>query len=298
MYWAIGIGGVCAGIFAIFLVFICIYRDYFRDYFEDSGELSPLIKVPPVESCIKDDEPLKGKCNEPKVIAVLGATGGTGREFVKQALARGHMVKALVRNPQKLDDIIDKNLEVINMDIWYVPELTKQLTGVDAVVSALGFSGGFGSPHLPWQYPMTIFSDIIKVLLPAMNANGIKRLVLVHSVYCKTQTRHEGYSFYKWFLPLMYFIGLKNMAVAEDILREHPDAKNIEWTALCPGWLMDGPVSDRKIFAEEETDRFPLEDFSEVKRIIDRADVARYMIMCVEKGLHKKMPVAIALKYE
>ncbi len=289
---------ICIGLLAIFLAFVFIYRDYFKDYFEDSGELSPLIKVPPIENCIKDDEPLKGKCGKPKVIAVLGATGGTGREFVKQALARGHHIKALVRNPKKINDIKDKNLEVIETDIWYVPDLTKHLAGVDAVVSVLGFGGGFGSPHLPFQYPMTIFSDIVKVLLPAMNANGVKRLTVIHSVYCKAKSRHEGYSFYKWFLPVMNFMGLRNMAMAEEILREHPDAKEIEWTALCPGWLMDGPVTDRKIFAKEGADRFPLEDYTKMRRIIDRADVARYMLKCVEKDLHKKNSVAIALKYQ
>ncbi len=289
---------ICVGIFAIFLAFIFIYRDYFKDYFEDSGELSPLIKVPPIENCIKDDEPLKGKCAKPKVIAVLGATGNTGRDFVKQALARGHVIKALVRSPKKLDDIKDNNLEVVKIDIWYVPDLIQHLAGVDTVVSALGFGGGFGNPNLPFQYPMTIFSDIVKVLLPAMNANGVKRLIVIHSVYCNTKSRHEGYSWYKWYLPMMYFIGVGNMGTAEQILREHPDAKDIDWTAVCPGWLRAGPVTDRKIFAEEGVDRFPLKDYAKVRRIIDRADVARYMLKCAEKDLHKKKPVAIALKYQ
>lgn len=37
-------------------------------------------------------------------ILIFGATGGTGRELVKQASALGHEVTALVRDPSKLED--------------------------------------------------------------------------------------------------------------------------------------------------------------------------------------------------
>lgn len=36
-------------------------------------------------------------------IALFGATGGVGRAFVEQALAAGHEVSALVRDPARLD---------------------------------------------------------------------------------------------------------------------------------------------------------------------------------------------------
>jgi uncharacterized protein YbjT (DUF2867 family) len=35
-------------------------------------------------------------------IVVFGATGGTGKEVLKQALAAGHAVSALVRDPARL----------------------------------------------------------------------------------------------------------------------------------------------------------------------------------------------------
>ena len=46
------------------------------------------------------------------IIAVLGATGGTGIRLVKEALAAQHNVIAIVRNPDKLDEIKDDRLEV------------------------------------------------------------------------------------------------------------------------------------------------------------------------------------------
>jgi uncharacterized protein YbjT (DUF2867 family) len=38
-------------------------------------------------------------------LLVLGATGGTGRLIVSQALTRGHEVTALVRSPEKAGDL-------------------------------------------------------------------------------------------------------------------------------------------------------------------------------------------------
>ena len=35
-------------------------------------------------------------------VVILGATGGTGLEIVRQAIERGHSVTALVRSPEKL----------------------------------------------------------------------------------------------------------------------------------------------------------------------------------------------------
>ena len=36
-------------------------------------------------------------------LVVLGATGGTGLEIVRQAIERGHSVTALVRSPDRLN---------------------------------------------------------------------------------------------------------------------------------------------------------------------------------------------------
>src|SRR5512144_1369208 len=54
------------------------------------------------------------KASSPKVtrILIVGATGGTGQELVRQALERGLTVTALVRNPARLS-IQDPRLSVI-----------------------------------------------------------------------------------------------------------------------------------------------------------------------------------------
>jgi len=46
------------------------------------------------------------RATQPKIL-VLGATGGTGRLIVAQALARGYDVTVLVRSPEKTSDLFD-----------------------------------------------------------------------------------------------------------------------------------------------------------------------------------------------
>ncbi|MBH0246476.1 NAD(P)H-binding protein, partial [Streptomyces cavourensis] len=41
-------------------------------------------------------------------LTVFGATGGVGREIVGQALAAGHEVTAVVRDPDRLPDGLDR----------------------------------------------------------------------------------------------------------------------------------------------------------------------------------------------
>lgn len=52
------------------------------------------------------------------IIAVLGATGGTGTRLVKEALAAQHNVIAIVRNPDKLNEIKDDRLKVKNESVY------------------------------------------------------------------------------------------------------------------------------------------------------------------------------------
>jgi len=71
-------------------------------------------------------------------IAVLAATGATGRQLVVQALERGHEVVALVRDPRRLDRPATPGLLPLVADVTDPQSVARALTGVDAVVSGLG----------------------------------------------------------------------------------------------------------------------------------------------------------------
>jgi uncharacterized protein YbjT (DUF2867 family) len=74
-------------------------------------------------------------------LLVLGATGRTGRPLVEQALAAGHDVVALVRNPNKLT-IQHAKLRVIQGDTQDANAVTNAAQGVDAILSTVGPSKG------------------------------------------------------------------------------------------------------------------------------------------------------------
>ncbi|MGW5723680.1 NAD(P)-dependent oxidoreductase [Amycolatopsis sp. NPDC003865] len=102
-------------------------------------------------------------------VAVLGATGATGRHVVSAALRHGHRVVALVRRAgtfapgERLD-------EVIWPDVTDVAALTRALPGTSAVISALGGAG---------QGPTTVCTDGMRSAVTAMKATGVARLIAV-----------------------------------------------------------------------------------------------------------------------
>jgi putative NADH-flavin reductase len=72
-----------------------------------------------------------------KKIALLGASGQTGQQFLIQALAKGYSVKALVRNPEKITQK-SPNLTLIKGDILNQNDVNQCLEGTDIVVSLFG----------------------------------------------------------------------------------------------------------------------------------------------------------------
>jgi putative NADH-flavin reductase len=75
-------------------------------------------------------------------IAVVGASGATGRELVKQALERGHSVAAVARDPTRLDMAPSPALEIAQADVMNPASVISAVEGVDAVVSGLGIRKG------------------------------------------------------------------------------------------------------------------------------------------------------------
>jgi putative NADH-flavin reductase len=77
-------------------------------------------------------------------VAIIGASGQIGALIRDEALARGHKVTAIVRNPQKIT-VQDPHLTVVKADVLKdkVEELVK---GHDAVISA--YNPGWSNPDI------------------------------------------------------------------------------------------------------------------------------------------------------
>lgn len=102
-------------------------------------------------------------------VIIFGATGGIGKWAVKHALQRDYHVTAYVRNAQKITET-NKNLTIIQGDIHDQQEMTKALSGQDAVVWCVGIP-------MKKSYQKMESLEGHKTLIKAMKANQVKRLV-------------------------------------------------------------------------------------------------------------------------
>jgi uncharacterized protein YbjT (DUF2867 family) len=100
-------------------------------------------------------------------VAVIGASGRTGKTTVARALAAGHDVVSVVRTAGSAP--VGTTVRIA--DARDVPALTAALDGCDAAVSCLGHVAGADDP--------TLLQDGAAALLSAMSSAGVGRLVVV-----------------------------------------------------------------------------------------------------------------------
>jgi NAD(P)-dependent dehydrogenase (short-subunit alcohol dehydrogenase family) len=101
-------------------------------------------------------------------VIVFGASGATGRELVKQAVAQGHLVTAFVRNPARFD-IERPSIHVEQGDVADRGAVERAIGGQDEVICALGGSS------LLTRNPALVIG--VHNILAAMEEAGVRRLV-------------------------------------------------------------------------------------------------------------------------
>ncbi|MDA9520493.1 flavin reductase [Bradyrhizobium sp. CCBAU 11434] len=161
-------------------------------------------------------------------ILVLGATGGTGRQIVKQALARGHQVTALARSPEKAGDLNGARLVV--GDVRDEKVLREVLRGQDAVVSALG------TPASPFR-EVTLLTTATRALVQAMTAERVSRLVAITGMGAGDSRGHGGFLFDRLIFPLLLNKVYADKDRQEAIVRE----SGLDWVLIRPTVLNDKP---------------------------------------------------------
>lgn len=101
---------------------------------------------------------------------VLGATGGTGRAIVDQALSRGHRVTAFARSPEQLGE--RESLILKRGDPRRSADLVSALPGHDVVLSALGRRA---------KADDSILADCARAIIDGMKTTQVTRLIVVSS---------------------------------------------------------------------------------------------------------------------
>lgn len=187
-------------------------------------------------------------------LAIFGATGGTGRQLVEQALAAGHAVTALVRDPAKLT-LQNPNLKVIEGNALQPADVAKSIAGAAAVIVSLGNTSN--NPELS-------VSNGTQQIVQAMQTQGVRRLIVVSSLGVGDSKNQVPFLF-KLIMWTFLRKAIRDKEAQEKIVR----ASGLDWTIVRPGGLTDGARTGQYKFGTDSAIRAGQ---------VARADVAEFVL--------------------
>jgi putative NADH-flavin reductase len=205
-------------------------------------------------------------------IAVFGATGGTGREIVRQALDAGIEINALVRDPAKLPGFED-TMSVVKGDILDSSVVSEVIRGTGAVLSAIGASN---------LGPTTLYSRSIEHIIAGMEHHGVRRIVCVGAVGIDTGTDRNIPLIGRLIIRLV----LQNVLLDMRAMQERLAETDLDWTVMWPPRLNNGPLTGEY--------RTEIDRAVRTGRVISRSDLAHYMIHHIEAD---ENPRKVAIAY-
>lgn len=195
-------------------------------------------------------------------VAVLGASGATGRHVVSAAAERGHRVLALVRRPGTIAPR-DGVTETLWPDVIDPSALVDALPGTDVVISALGGAE---------KGPTTVCTDGIRSAVTAMLATGVHRLIAV-SAHGVLETHDRSlYSRAVW-------AGVAERMRDKEAMEALITASGLDWTIVRPPALSDRDATGGYRIATD----LPIRLWSSVGRaglatfLVDEAEKSEYV---------------------
>jgi putative NADH-flavin reductase len=207
-------------------------------------------------------------------VLIMGASRGIGLESTRQALAAGHEVRAMARSVDRIG-FSDAKLTKVRGDAVNSQDVNAVLVGVDVVIQTLGV--GFGE----LLRPVHLFSTATRVLIGAMRAQSIKRLICVTGFGAGESRASIGH------LQRLPFLMVFGRAYADKGLQERLiEQSGLDWTIVRPGVLTGGPRTGRyKILTGASQWR---------NGLISRADVAEFLVRQIEDQTYiRQAPVLV-----
>ncbi|SHI06401.1 NAD(P)-dependent oxidoreductase [Streptomyces sp. 3214.6] len=205
---------------------------------------------------------------------VFGATGGIGRELVRQALGAGHEVTAVVRDPARLA-ITGGRLEVVRADLTDPEALRPAVTGRDAVLSGLGARR---------RKDAGVAARLTRTVLSALEAEDVRRLLVVSAGPVGPEP--EGDGALDRTVRGIVSAALKDVYADLREMEAELARSATDWTVVRPPRLQDKPVTGAY--------RTVVGGFPRKGRFIGRADVAHAMLAMVKDAGTVKQGVGVA----
>jgi putative NADH-flavin reductase len=226
-----------------------------------------------------------GTLEEEMKLTIFAATGGIGRQALEQAVAAGHEVTAVVRNPRKLSG----EVPIVTVDLA-APDpaaLESAVEGADAVISGLGPRSA-SEAGIAWQGT--------RAIVQAMQAADVRRIVVVSAAPVgtvpspgrpKPPNHDPGDGFFmrnlfSHFAKAAFRKTYADLVLMEDILRD----SGLDWTVVRPPKLTDKPLTGSYRTAYGQNLRGGWS--------IPRADVAHLMLSVLEQPATIKQVIGIA----
>lgn len=200
---------------------------------------------------------------------IIGGTGKTGRELIKQGLEQGHAITAMVRTPNKIKQT-HPNLTVIKGDVLVPESLENVMSGQDLVLSALG--------HKRFFIKTSILSRGTENTINAMKSAQVSRLIAISSLGVNDSKYKMGLYYTLFTIPFILYFYFRDKAKQERIICK----SGLDWTIVRPAQLTNGKKRT-KYKHGDNLGHYVL------TKMISRADVAHFMLNLAQDSsyLHK-----------
>jgi putative NADH-flavin reductase len=214
-------------------------------------------------------------------LTIIAATGGIGQQLMRQALAAGHDVTAVARDPARLPEALRTEAQAVAVDLAVATpgnlgDLEAAVAGADAVLSGLG-------PRSASDAGITTHGT--RAVIDAMRTTGVPRLVVVSAAPVGTvpapgrpnPPRHDpGDGFFMRqvgarFARRLFGSVYADLAAMEDLLR----GSGLDWTVVRPPRLTNRPLTARYRTAVGQNVRGGW--------LVSRADVAHFMLAALDR---------------
>jgi dihydroflavonol-4-reductase len=227
-----------------------------------------------------------------KLVFVTGATGLLGNNLVRQLLAAGHRVRALVRSEEKARRMLgDLDIEVIAGDMEKVDAFAAALDGCDAVIHTAAY---FREYYQPGDHAAHLERINVRSTLELMAQADARRVgTFIHTsssgavgMKADGSPGDEDTPPSPEQLENGYF---RSKVVGDQEIRSWTPANGMKVVEILPGWMWGpgdaGPTAAGQLVLDFTAKKIPIVPEGGTSTV-DARDVAAAMITCLDRAHH------------